>query len=180
MTSHCADRCAVILFLLDRVCINFISLSHRCLWVFFVSSSTTARTTVITRWNLLWFRRAATRWDVVTQICEALRSLKSTVGRRRTKADKISKTIPAHCPLHLHLSLLATRSWSLDLHQVIWQDSGEAVLKGYSGVNLIHGLTHPETVLDSLSRDQVCRALANVVLASSETTARQHYIAVNG
>ena len=24
-------------------------------------------------------------------------------------------------------------------------------LKGYSGVNLIHGLTHRETVLDSLS-----------------------------
>ena len=43
------------------------------------------------------------------------------------------------------------------------------ILKGYSGVNLIHGLTHRETVLDSLSRDQVCRLLANVVLASSET-----------
>ena len=27
-------------------------------------------------------------------------------------------------------------------------------LKRYSGVNLIHGLTHRETVLDSLSRDQ--------------------------
>ena len=53
-------------------------------------------------------------------------------------------------------------------------------LKGYSGVSLIHGLTHRETVLDSLSRDKVCRPLANVVLASSETTARQHYTAVNG
>ena len=51
-------------------------------------------------------------------------------------------------------------------------------LKGYSGVSLIHGLTHRETLLDSLSR--VCKPLANVVLASSETTARQHYIAVNG
>uniref|UniRef100_A0A671Y2G9 ATP-binding cassette, sub-family C (CFTR/MRP), member 9 n=1 Tax=Sparus aurata TaxID=8175 RepID=A0A671Y2G9_SPAAU len=30
-------------------------------------------------------------------------------------------------------------------------------LKGYSGVSLIHGLTHRETVLDSLSRDQVSR-----------------------
>ena len=53
-------------------------------------------------------------------------------------------------------------------------------LKGYSCVNLTHGLTHHETVLDSLSRDKVCRPLANVVLASSETTARQKYIAVNG
>ena len=41
-------------------------------------------------------------------------------------------------------------------------------------------LTHRETVLDSLSRDKVCRPLSNVVLASSETTAGQHYIAVNG
>ena len=49
-------------------------------------------------------------------------------------------------------------------------------LKGYSGESLIHGLTHRETVLDSLLRDQVCRSLANVVLASSEMTARQQYI----
>ena len=35
-------------------------------------------------------------------------------------------------------------------------------------------------MLDSLSRDKVCRLLANVALASSEMTARQHYIAVNG
>ena len=27
------------------------------------------------------------------------------------------------------------------------------MLKGYSTVNLIHGLTHRETVLDSLSRE---------------------------
>ena len=52
------------------------------------------------------------------------------------------------------------------------------VLKGYSSVNLIHGLTHRKT--DSLSRDKVCRPLANVVLASSETTARQQHTAVNG
>ena len=51
-----------------------------------------------------------------------------------------------------------------------WPDSW---LKGYSGVNLIH------TLIDSLSRDKVCRPLANIVLASSETTARQQYTAVN-
>ena len=28
-------------------------------------------------------------------------------------------------------------------------------LKGFSGVSLIHGLTHCETVFDSLSRDEV-------------------------
>ena len=33
---------------------------------------------------------------------------------------------------------------------------------------------------DSLSRDQVCRLLANVVLASSVRTTRQQYIVVNG
>ena len=55
-----------------------------------------------------------------------------------------------------------------------------AFLKGYSGVNVIHGLNHRETVLDCLSRHKVCRPLVSVVLASSETTARQHYIAVNG
>ena len=53
-------------------------------------------------------------------------------------------------------------------------------LKGYSDASLIHGLTRRETVLDSISRDKVCRPLANVVLASSETTARQQYSAVNG
>ena len=57
---------------------------------------------------------------------------------------------------------------------------GNALLKRYSGVNLIHSLTQRETVLDSLSRDKVCRPLANVVLSTSETTAQQHYIAVNG
>ena len=46
-------------------------------------------------------------------------------------------------------------------------------LKGYSGVNLIHGLNHCETVLDSLSRDQVSRPLIYGVL-------RQHYTALNG
>ena len=35
-------------------------------------------------------------------------------------------------------------------------------LKGYSSVNLIHGLNHRETVLDSLSRDQVSRPLINL------------------
>ena len=54
------------------------------------------------------------------------------------------------------------------------------MLKGYSGVNLIHGLNHHETVLDSLSRDQVNRPLIYGVLSSSETTARQQYTAVNG
>ena len=54
------------------------------------------------------------------------------------------------------------------------------ILYRYSGVSLIHCLTHRETVLGSLSRDKVCRPLANVVLASLETTARQQYIAVNG
>ena len=48
-------------------------------------------------------------------------------------------------------------------------------LKGYSGVNLIHGLTHRETVLDSLSRDQVSRPLLYGVLSTSETTAREQY-----
>ena len=43
-------------------------------------------------------------------------------------------------------------------------------LKRYSGVSLIHGLTHSETVLDSLSRDQVCRPLVNVVLAKKPQT----------
>ena len=45
------------------------------------------------------------------------------------------------------------------------------LLKGYSGVNLIHGLTHRETVLDSLSRVQV---------SNLRTAAGQQYIAVNG
>ena len=43
----------------------------------------------------------------------------------------------------------------------------QIVLKRYSCVSLIYGLTHRETVLDSLSRDKVCRPLAYVVLASS-------------
>uniref|UniRef100_A0A671UY46 6-phosphofructo-2-kinase/fructose-2,6-biphosphatase 1 n=1 Tax=Sparus aurata TaxID=8175 RepID=A0A671UY46_SPAAU len=37
-----------------------------------------------------------------------------------------------------------------------------------------------EAVNTHRERDKVCRPLANVVLASSETTARQQYIAVNG
>ena len=45
-------------------------------------------------------------------------------------------------------------------------DSYSSKLKGYSGVSLIHGLAHRETVLDCLSRGNVCRPLANVVLAS--------------
>ena len=49
-----------------------------------------------------------------------------------------------------------------------------------NGVFFCHGLTHCETVLDSLLRDKVSRPLANVVLASSETTTRQHYTAVMG
>ena len=54
------------------------------------------------------------------------------------------------------------------------------ILKGYSGVNLIHGLTHCKTVLDSLSRDQVSRPLIYRVLSTSETTTRKQYTAVNG
>ena len=53
-------------------------------------------------------------------------------------------------------------------------------LKGYSGVNLIHVLTHLDTEYDPPSRDKVCGQLAYVVLASSETTAQQKYAAVNG
>ena len=50
----------------------------------------------------------------------------------------------------------------------------------FSLLSLIHGLNHRETVLDSLSRDQVSRTLIYRVLSTSETTARQQYIAVNG
>ena len=44
----------------------------------------------------------------------------------------------------------------------------EKGLKGYSSVNLIHGLTHRETVLDSLSRDQGSTLLIYRVLSTSE------------
>ena len=44
-------------------------------------------------------------------------------------------------------------------------------IKEYSGVSLIHGLNHSETVLHSLSRDQVSRLLIYGVLSTSETTA---------
>ena len=54
------------------------------------------------------------------------------------------------------------------------------MLKGYSGVSLIHVLTHSETVWDSPSRDQVSRPLIYEVLSTSKTTARQQYTAVNG
>ena len=53
-------------------------------------------------------------------------------------------------------------------------------LKGYSSINLIHGLSHSETVLDSLLIDQVSRPLIYGVSSTSETTARQQYTAVNG
>ena len=39
-------------------------------------------------------------------------------------------------------------------------------LKGYSGVSLIHGLTHLDTEYDPPLRDKVCGPLAYVVLAS--------------
>ena len=58
--------------------------------------------------------------------------------------------------------------------------SPKAQLKGIFRVSWIHGLTHREAVLDSLSRDQVNRPLIYVVLSTSETTARQQYTAVNG
>ena len=49
-------------------------------------------------------------------------------------------------------------------------------LKGYSGVSLIHGLTHLDTEYDPPSRDKVCGPLAYIVLASSETTAGSQHI----
>ena len=75
--------------------------------------------------------------------------------------------------LEIHLKGLRI-DWGLMLGLIV------RLLKGYSGLSLIHGLTYCEAVLDSLSRDQVCRPRADVVLASSETTARQQYIAANG
>ena len=45
-------------------------------------------------------------------------------------------------------------------------------LKGYSSINLIHGLTHHDTESDPPSRDQVFQPLAYVVLATSEKTTR--------
>ena len=47
------------------------------------------------------------------------------------------------------------------------------ILKGYCDVSLIHVLTHLDTEYDPPSRDKVCGPLAYIVLASSETTARQ-------
>ena len=55
----------------------------------------------------------------------------------------------------------------------------KCTLQGYSGVNLIHGLTHCETVLDYLSWNQVRRPFFPQVLSTSETAAWQ-YAAVNG
>ena len=46
-------------------------------------------------------------------------------------------------------------------------------LKGYSGVSLIHVITHLDTEYNPPSRDKVCEPLAYVVLASSEMTAQQ-------
>ena len=40
--------------------------------------------------------------------------------------------------------------------------------KGYSGVSLIYGITHHETVLESLLRDQISRPLIYEVLSTSE------------
>ena len=54
------------------------------------------------------------------------------------------------------------------------------ILKGYSDVSLIHSLTHLDTKYDPPSRDKVCGPLANVVLASSETTAQEQYTAADG
>ena len=54
---------------------------------------------------------------------------------------------------------------------------GTLSLKGYSCVSLIHVLTYCDTEYDP---PQVCGPLANVVLASSETTTQQQYTAVNG
>ena len=69
---------------------------------------------------------------------------------------------------------------SLGILEMIQVRLKTASLKGYSGVSLIHGLIHCETVLDSLSRDQVSRPLIYGVLSTSETAARQQYTAVNG
>ena len=41
------------------------------------------------------------------------------------------------------------------------------LLKGYSSVNLIHGLTDREIVLDSLSRDQVSAQNSMKVVVSN-------------
>ena len=46
-------------------------------------------------------------------------------------------------------------------------------LKGYSSVNLIYGLNHRETVLDSLSRDQVSRPLIYGVLSRNDNNTLQ-------
>ena len=54
----------------------------------------------------------------------------------------------------------------------------EYILKGYSIVSLIRGLTHLDTEYDPPSWDKVCGPLAYVVLASSETTAQQQYTAL--
>ena len=53
-------------------------------------------------------------------------------------------------------------------------------LKGYSGINSIHVLTHLDTEYDPPSRDKVCRPLRYLVLASSEMAAQQQYTAANG
>ena len=74
---------------------------------------------------------------------------------------------------------------SLQNNTRVFESCTNHTLKGYSGVSLIHDLTHRETVLthretvlDSLSRDQVSRPLIYEVLSTSEMTARQQYTAV--
>ena len=68
------------------------------------------------------------------------------------------------------LSIILQTDWSLNysikqplracnghLFYILLTDRWTLCWKGYSGVTLIHGLNHHETVLDSLSRDQVSR-----------------------
>ena len=63
--------------------------------------------------------------------------------------------------------------YSIYLYFFLSDDYSE--LKGYSGVSLIHVRTHLDNESDPPSRDKVCRPLACVVLASSETSAQQQY-----
>ena len=81
--------------------------------------------------------------------------------------------------MKVHIGFMVTHLLCSHL-SLKYQKQLQVCLKGYSGVSLIHVLTHLDTELDQPSRDKFFRPLANVALASSEMTARQQYIAVNG
>ena len=55
--------------------------------------------------------------------------------------------------------LLPSKKQGLKKHSNTYQYLACMNLKGYSGVSLIHGLNHSETVLDAPVRDQVGRRL---------------------